>query len=77
MWTTIASVFGGALSKLMSSVAKYAPMIGAYIAGKKSAKSDVVENTLEAKNEADEAGQKVEDELRDKPTGDYIRDNDI
>ena len=73
----VAGAFGSAFSKLADSFSKYAPMIGAYFAGKKAAKAEVLDNTIEAKNEAEEAGQKVEDELRDKPTGDYIRDNDI
>ena len=77
MMSVIVGAVGGFLSKAAESVGKYLPMIGAYFAGKKAAKAEVIENTLEAKNEAEEVGQEIKDELREKPTGDYIRDNDI
>ena len=67
----------GILGKLIGGLTKFLPFLAAFRAGKKSAQAEVTENTLEAKEEAEDAGQKVKDELRDKPVGDYIRDNEI
>ncbi len=65
------------LKGLFSGLVKYLPIIAAYFAGKASAKTEVTQENFEAKVEQEEAGQKVRDELRDKPTGDYIRENRI
>lgn len=73
MWSAILGFFGG----IFSFIGKVVPMIGAYFAGKKAAKAEVLENTIKAKTEAEQVGQTVKDELRKKPVGDYIRDNDI
>lgn len=73
MFAAIVGFFGG----IFNFFSKIIPMLGAYMAGKKAAKADVLENTIEAKTEAEKVGQEVEDELKKKPVGDYIRDNDI
>ena len=67
----------GVFGKLLGGLVKFLPFLAAFRAGKKSAQAEVTENTLEAREEAEDAGQEVKDELREKPVGDYIRDNEI
>ena len=67
----------GFFGKLVEGLMKHAPVIAAFFAGKKVAEAKVTENNLEAKIKAEEEGQKVKDELREKPVSDYIRKNDI
>ena len=65
------------LGKVLEGIVKLLPFIATFFAGKKLAEANVTENNAEIKNEVEEVGQKVEDELKTKPTSDYVRKNDI
>ncbi|NJO64299.1 MAG: hypothetical protein HC836_40870 [Richelia sp. RM2_1_2] len=67
----------GVLGKVAEGLVKLLPFIATFFAGKKMAEASITENSLEIKNKVEEVGQKVEDELKTKSTGDYIRNNDI
>lgn len=67
----------GVFGKIAQGLVKVFPFLAAFFAGKKMAEAKVTKNNLEAKQKAEEEGQKVEDEIRDSSPGDFIRNNDI